>query len=433
MRLPQSIFKSLSIHSLSVRPARFLTVGMAIALLGMMPVQQAGAAVQQLASSSTGIRFGDIVVGQTETLVVTLNNSGQSSVTISGITVSNPSFAITNAGLPLVVPAGQSVELNLSFTPSALGWTSTVVQFSSNALNPLFQVEAAGTGVSSEAISASPAIVSFGSIATGASSSVPIVLTNDRSWKVTLLGVSTTGSGFSISQAGFPMTLGKGQSVTVSATFTPQSVGATAGVLYISGPALAIPLAGTGTSSSPGQLTIAPAPLNFGNVPQGTTDTMPITLSASGASVTVSSASSSSSQFVLSGATLPFTINAGQSVAFNVAFTPQNSGGVSGSLSFGSNASNSQATESLSGTGTAVPFSVNLFWNSSSDAVGYNVYRSTAVNGTYSKINPALNSNTAYTDGTVASGQTYYYEATSVASSGQESARSTPAVQAVIP
>jgi Abnormal spindle-like microcephaly-assoc'd, ASPM-SPD-2-Hydin len=225
MRLPQSIFQSLSIRSLSIRTTRFLTVAMAIALLGLLPVK-AGAAIPQLASNSTGLRFGDIVVGQTETLVVTVSNNGRSSVTISGITVSNPSFAISKVTLPLVVPAGQSVEMNLSFTPAALGWTSTVVQFSSNASNPLFQVEAAGTGVSSESITASPAIVSFGSVATGASSTVPIVLTNDRTWKVTLLGVTASGSGFSMSGAGFPMTLGKGQSVTVNVTFTPRSVGA---------------------------------------------------------------------------------------------------------------------------------------------------------------------------------------------------------------
>ena len=160
---------------------------------------------------------------------------------------------------------------------------------------------------------------------------------------------------------------------------------------------------------------------------------MPINLSASGASVTVSSASSSSSRFVLDGAYFPLTLAAGESVSLNVAFSPTSGGTVSGSLSFASNASDSQAIESLSGTGTVTPYSVNLFWNSSSDAVGYNVYRSMAVSGAYSKINSTLEANTAYTDSTVSSGQTYYYEATSVNSSGQESARSTPAVQAVVP
>ncbi len=63
-------------------------------------------------------------------------------------------------------------------------------------------------------------------------------------------------------------------------------------------------------------------------------------MSAAGASVTVSSDTSSSSQFALAGASLPFTIAAGQSASFNVVFTPQSSGAVSGSLSFASNAAN---------------------------------------------------------------------------------------------
>jgi len=116
-----------------------------------------------------------------------------------------------------------------------------------------------------------------------------------------------------------------------------------------------------------------------------------------------------------------------------VAFAPQTSGTLSGSLSFVSNASNPQATESLTGIGTVTAYSVNLFWNTSSDVAGYNVYRSATPTGTYSKINSTLDPNTAYTDSTVVAGQTYYYAATSVSSSGQESSRSTPPVQAAVP
>jgi fibronectin type 3 domain-containing protein len=136
----------------------------------------------------------------------------------------------------------------------------------------------------------------------------------------------------------------------------------------------------------------------------------------------------------LDGASFPLTIAVGQSMSFNVGFTPQKSGTVSGSLTFVSNASNPLAVESLSGTGTAAQYSVNLFWNSSlSEVAGYNVYRSATATGTYSKINSALDPSTAYTDTTVVAGQTYYYEATSVTSSGQESAKSTPPVEAVVP
>jgi chitinase len=156
-------------------------------------------------------------------------------------------------------------------------------------------------------------------------------------------------------------------------------------------------------------------------------------MSASGAAVIVSSDSSSNSQFILEGAAFPLTIAAGSSVTFNVAFTPTSSGAESGTLAFASNANSASGPASLSGTGTVTTYSVNLSWNASSDVAGYNVYRSTSATGTYAKINPSVDANTAYTDSTVVAGQTYYYEATSVNSSGQESARSTPPVVAAVP
>jgi len=63
---------------------------------------------------------------------------------------------------------------------------------------------------------------------------------------------------------------------------------------------------------------------------------------------------------------------------------------------------------------------------------GYNVYRSTTSGGTYTKINTSLVTGTSYTDATVVSGQTYFYETTSVDSSGVESPSSN-AVQVTIP
>ena len=385
----------------------------------------------QLACSPSSLRFGALDVGKTETLLVAITNSGPTSVTVTEITGSNSAFATSQLSLPLVLLAGQSVDVSVSFTPTTTGWTGGMIEIYSNASNSSLPLEVAGTGVSSESVNASPSILSFGQVSTGASASLPLVLTNARSAKVTLAGIQTIGSEFSIGGPAFPLTLQAGQSVALSVTFAPQSAGTMGGSLFVYGPALSIPLTGTGVAA--GQLIIAPDPLNFGNVGVGTTETQPITLSAGGASVTVSSASSSSSQFILDGANFPLTIGAGQSLSFNVAFTPQTSGPESGTLSFISNASNPDAVEPLMGAGTATQYSVNLWWNSTSDAVGYNVYRSTSAGGAYTKVNSTLEANTAYTDNSVAAGQTYFYEATSVSSGGQESARSTPPVEAVVP
>ena len=53
----------------------------------------------------------------------------------------------------------------------------------------------------------------------------------------------------------------------------------------------------------------------------------------------------------MSGITFPVTVAAGQSVSFNVTFTPQAAGSSSGNISFVSNAANSPTTATFSGTG----------------------------------------------------------------------------------
>jgi hypothetical protein len=183
-------------------------------------------------------------------------------------------------------------------------------------------------------------------------------------------------------------------------------------------------------------LSVNPTSLGFGSVAVGASANLQASLNAAGASVTVSSVNVSSSEFTVSGISFPATITAGNSLQFTVTYTPQATGASSGTASFTSNASNSPTVLSLSGTGTPPPVhSVLLNWtaSTSSNINGYNMYRGTSANGPFSQINPSLISGTTYTDNSVVDGTTYYYEATAVDSNNQESVKSTPAAQAIIP
>ena len=77
-------------------------------------------------------------------------------------------------------------------------------------------------------------------------------------------------------------------------------------------------------------------------------------------------------------------------------------------------------------SGSPVPaHSVYLSWNrsASSDVSGYNIYRAvyTQACGSFSKINPELVEEPAYTDSTVANGAFYCYAATAVNEKKEES------------
>ena len=423
MKLPQRLHRQFLFRIL------FLAL---IAVFSTLPVF-GGNTTQQLTCAPCSLPFGAVAVGQTQTQVVVLANTGQTSVTVSAINLRGADFGLPNLTLPLTVGAGQSVALQVSFSPTASGLTQGGATITSDASNSDLELRIRGTGAKGDGVVANPSSVSFGSVLVGQSSTLPVVLTNTRSAQVTLSALKTTGNGFAVSGPTLPLILNGGQSVTFNLTFTPQSAVTTSGSVLVSGATLNIPLSGIGTQTTSGQLSISPSLVSFGDVAVGTTVTQPITMSATGSSVTVSSDASSDSQFVLNGASLPFTISAGQSVAFNLAFTPKNSGTTSGSLTFISNASDSKLVESLTGNGTIQQHSVTLSWNQGTDVAGYNVYRSTSANGTYAKINSTLDLNTTYTDGTVASGATYFYEATALNSSGQESVPSTPPVVATIP
>lgn len=419
MRLPQS-----SSHAISVRP-RFAVI--ALALFAALP-SSAVQTTKQLVASPASLKFGTVTLYETDSQEIVLTNNGESSVVISSISVTNSAFAVAAVSLPATLNPAQTMTLNINFTPTMTGGTSGKVVIDSNAENPTLDVSIAGTGVKSESLSPSPASVSFGSVAVGNSSTTSVVVTNSRSSGVNLNGLQTSGSSFSVSGPGMPMTLSGGQSITISVTFAPQAAGPAAGSAFISGPGLMIPLAGTGSAVA-GQLTISPAALNFGSVNVGSSTTQPSSLSATGGSVTISSASLNNAQFTVTGLSFPLTLNAGQSVAFDVVFAPTSAGSDAAALSFTANGS-PQGNESLNGTGVQTQYTVNLSWTASTQVTGYNVYRGTAP-GSYVKINSALDPNITYIDSSVVAGTTYYYAATAVNSSGQESGYSTPVTVAI--
>ncbi|HXM62286.1 MAG TPA: hypothetical protein VN950_15615 [Terriglobales bacterium] len=192
---------------------------------------------------------------------------------------------------------------------------------------------------------------------------------------------------------------------------------------------------GTGGGAGAGQIAVAPATMSFGNVAVGANVVKQGTLTAGSSDIKVSSAAWNGQGYSVSGITFPVTVPAGQSVPFTVTFAPQAAGSTPGTIAFDSDATNSPTTETLTGDGTQQSqsgHSVALSWDAStSQVIGYNVYRGTAAGGPYSKLNPSATTSTAYTDSSVQSGQTYYYVTTAVDASNAESAYSNQATAAI--
>ena len=175
--------------------------------------------------------------------------------------------------------------------------------------------------------------------------------------------------------------------------------------------------------------------LNFPNVNVGSNSVLPVGFTNGGNSdVTISNVMISGAGYTASGISSGQIVTPGQTVTLNVTFAPSGTGLIPGSVKITSNATNSPASVSLSGTGVqTVAHSVTLTWTASTSTVsGYNVYRSTVSGGPYTKLTGSPIAATTYMDMSVAAGQTYFYVVTSVDTSGVESANSAE-VSALVP
>ena len=328
------------------------------------------AAAAQLTFNPSILRFGEVLLGEAESLRVTATNSGSASLNISTIGASGTGYSVSRPALPFNLARGQSFLLTVSFRPTTSGSHNGNIAFNGS---PLLTLR--GSGTAAKSLVPNPPSVSFGNVKTGTTSKLSVTLTNAKSGTITVSKDATKGAGFSVQGLPLPLSLTPGQSFTFSVLFSPQAAGQVTGSFVGYNPTnhsnVSIPLSGTGTAA--GQLSLSPTSAAFGNVNVGSTVSKSGKLTAVGANVTVSSATSSSSEFSLTGISLPTTVSAGQSLPYTVAFTPQSSGTASATLSFSSNASN--ATESLTGTGVSVAqHTVSLNWNPSTSPVnGYNV------------------------------------------------------------
>jgi hypothetical protein len=256
---------------------------------------------------------------------------------------------------------------------------------------------------------------------------------------VSISQVNVSGVGFSMSgMTGFPITITAGANKTFNVVFAPTTSGTATGMVQVmsNAPNSPISIALSGTSQASTQLLSAnPASFNFNSVNDGSSATLNVTLTNTGnSSVMISGTAATGAGFSATGVN-GTTLAPNQTATLVITFAPTSAGAVSGSVAVNSNASNSP-TINVAGTGVQQQSTheVDLAWSSStsSNVVGYNVYRSTISGGPYSILDAAPLVTDGFADSTVQSTTTYFYVVRSVDNTGTESVNSSE-VQAIIP
>jgi Abnormal spindle-like microcephaly-assoc'd, ASPM-SPD-2-Hydin/Transmembrane protein 131-like N-terminal len=314
-----------------------------------------GKNASQLTLSTTSLKYGNVLVHGSSTQAVTLKNSGSSDVNISQLNVSGASFSVSGVRVPFTLPAGQSAALQATFAPVAAGAATGSVTIASDAQTTSSSVALSGTGVNATyTMLLNPTSVAFGNLNVGSTAKQTVQLSNTGNTSFTVTQLAAAGAGVSVSGLAVPATIAPSQSVPVTVSFAPTTGGAVAGSVTVTNDGgVNVVAAVTGAGVQAG-LSVTPSSVSFGSVVTGSTNSQTIQLKNSGtASLTVSQVAATGSGFSVSGVSAPFTLAPGASSTFNVQYAPTAAGAVNGSVSIVSNAPNSPATLSLSGTGVA--------------------------------------------------------------------------------
>jgi beta-propeller repeat-containing protein/ASPM-SPD-2-Hydin domain-containing protein/centrosomal CEP192-like protein len=216
-------------------------------------VQLSGTGVGPAATLSTlSLTFGEQPVGTTSgPQTVTLTNSGNAPMTISGFTVSVDFVQTNNCGGSLA--AGNSCTLKVTFSPTSAGTTSGAITIADNAPGNPHVVALSGLSVAGPAaeVFLSPSNLPFGpQPVTLTTSAQALTLTNTGNAALTITNVTESGD-FSQSSSTCRKQLGAGANCTINITFTPAAPGLRAGTLTVTDSATGSPhtaiLSGTGT------------------------------------------------------------------------------------------------------------------------------------------------------------------------------------------
>jgi hypothetical protein len=186
------------------------------------------------------LNFGNVMVDQVSPpLTVTLTNTGNLSMSISGISITGVNatdFAQSNT-CPSSLGQGANCSITVTFTPLAGGSRAANLQFSDNAPGSPQTVVLSGVGIAMiPQVVLEPSVLNFQNVTVGSTSPpMSITLVNNGTGPLTIDGITITGGNpkdfAQTNNCG--STVNAGASCTIMVTFTPMAAGPRSALLNV--------------------------------------------------------------------------------------------------------------------------------------------------------------------------------------------------------
>ncbi len=321
----------------------------------------------RLSLSQEFIDFGTVPVGLPKTVALTVTNTGNAPMSITGITNPTSPFSVSFVGTPPIqLLPSTSYSIIVIFNPTAANNYSSSFVIQTNApINGNRTVNLQGFGVAPD-ISIEPSPIQFDDTIEG-QSALPerLVIENNGTLTVTIDKFVEPDAPFSIEglpSTPYPLTPGS-KIDNIFVHFSPATAGSFSSSLVIFFDYAATPtivnITGNGTSpTQAGNVVFLQdgsqiTSVVFGNVFKGSSSKKTLSVKNNGTNaITINDVSISSTAFI-STLPKPFTLDAGETRTFDATFTPASVTSYSATLTL-TDASDNSYQLSLTGTGSSV-------------------------------------------------------------------------------
>ncbi len=332
--------------------------------------------------------FGDVEIGQTADLQITINNDGDADLNVSSLSVDNSLFTIETPIAPAVIAPNSSQDVTLRFTPVAEGSQSGTLDIASDdADEAIVSIALDGNGTTpppmEPQIEFSPTSLDFGDVEIGQSADLQITVSNSGLADLTVSEIAIEEGVFSLNSSNIPAVIPPAGSIDVTISFAPDVEGEHATVLIIVSDdpdegSISYPVDGAGVAPPPQEpdITLSPLSVDFGNVAPGGSYSQTVTISNDGiVDLNVSSFSVTNPLFAISSATTPIVIAPGGISNVTITFSPTEDGAQTDTLTIVSDdpdeASVDVAIQGTAVSAPAVAYRINAAGDAYTDSNGY--------------------------------------------------------------
>jgi Abnormal spindle-like microcephaly-assoc'd, ASPM-SPD-2-Hydin/Putative Ig domain len=281
--------------------------------------------------------FGSVTVNQTNSRSFKVKNTGDTALSISGVSAPGAPFTVTPTG-SAQLPPNAELTFTVTYKPTVVGSSNASFVISSNAQNKT--VALSGQGVT-PTLDVNTLNMNFGSAKVGQSAQDQfLIITNNGTATITLTNITGIAAPFSIvNQPALPSVIIPGQSISMTVRFTPVQSGDFTGQINLitDNPAInkSVQLAGKGIAPI---LSVSTATVDFGVVKGGTTKDLTFTIGNTGNDIlTVNALTVNGASFSVPSPGTPVTVAAGGTATVTVRFTPNSISPFTGTLSIVSN------------------------------------------------------------------------------------------------